>query len=218
MLDKLTGGYGHRYGLKDQRNYGFEEHKEFVSHVESEGGYFDRQDRYDHRMRFPANHGRPPMAHMPRWDEEDSDSDVEDFYERSQSQHTTVLPQHGKNHQQQPPHLNFMPPPLMAQPHRNGKMGNGWHEDAYDGAQGMLHQGGQGMQQLGAHGMQQNGEHGIKQQDRLMAPYAPPNHMYMNPIQGSGAGRAVVMKATENWRVSNNSGGHRKAGWGSKGL
>lgn len=107
-----------------------------------------------------------------------------------------------------------------------GKMGKGWHEDANHGAQGMLHQGGQGrqhqgghgMQQHGAHGMQQHGEHGIKYQDRLMAPYAPPNHMYMNPIHGSGSGRAVVMKATENWRVSNSSDGHRKDGWGSKGL
>jgi hypothetical protein len=42
--------------------------------------------------------------------------------------------------------------------------------------------------------------------------------MYMNPIHGSGAGRAVMMKATENWRVTNSSGGHHKAGWGSKGL
>ncbi|CAH2066032.1 unnamed protein product, partial [Thlaspi arvense] len=222
MLDKLIGGYGHGYGHKDHRSsgYGFEEHKQFVTHEESEGGYFDRQAHYNHQMRLPAHHGRPPMAHMPVCDEEDSDSDVEEFYKSSHSHHSTVLP-HGKNHHHhQPPHMT-MPPPPMAQIHHNGKMGNGWHgqhEDGYHGGHGMQQHGGHGMQQHGAHGMQQHGAHGMKHHDRLMAPQVPPHHMYMNPIHGSGTGHAVVMQAKEKWRVSNSSGGHHKAGWGSKGL
>ncbi|XP_022568848.2 histidine-rich glycoprotein-like isoform X1 [Brassica napus] len=222
MLDKLIGeyghGYGNGYGHKDHRSsgYGFEEHKKYESHMESEGGYFDRQARYDHRVRLPVNHGRPPMAHMPPCDEEDSDSDVEEFYKSSRSHHTTVLPDHGKIHRQQPPHMNFMPPPPMSQPHHNGKMGNGWqgrHEDAYLGGHGMQHHGEHGMQHHGEHGMQHHGEHGMqhhgehgmkhhgahgmKHQDRLMAPQVLPHHVYMNP---------------------NSGGGHHKAGWGNKGL
>lgn len=118
MIDKLIGGiagFGQGYGHKDYRSggYGFQEHKEFVSHVETEGGFFDRQARYDHRMRLPANHGRPPMTHMPVCDEEDSD--VEEYFEGSRSHLTTTLP----HHNQQPPHRNFMPPPPVAQPHHN---------------------------------------------------------------------------------------------------
>ncbi|KAJ4909795.1 glycine-rich protein [Raphanus sativus] len=209
MLDKLIGGhrYGNGYGHKDHRSsgYAFQEHKKFMSYEESEGGYFDRQSRYDHHMRLPANYGRPPMAHMPVFDEEDSDSDVEDFYKSSQSHRTTVLPNHGKNHHQQPPHMNFMTLPPMTQFHHNGKMGNGWqgmHEDAYHGG----------------YGMQQHGAQGMEHQDRLMAPQVPPHHVYMNPSHGSGSGHAVMFKASENWRFSNYSGGHHKAGWRNKGL
>lgn len=125
MLDKLIGGYryGNGHGHKDHRSsgYAFQEHKKFMSYEESEGGYFDRQSHYDHHMRLPANYSRPLMAHMPVFDEEDSDSDsdVEDFYKSSQSHRTTVLPNHGKNHHQQPPHMNFMPPPPMSQPHHS---------------------------------------------------------------------------------------------------
>ncbi|XP_056847190.1 uncharacterized protein LOC108814154 isoform X1 [Raphanus sativus] len=237
MLDNLIAeyghGYGNGYGHKDHRSrgYGFEEHKEYKSHMESEGGYFDRQARYDHRVRLPANHGRPPMAHMPLFDEDDSD--VEEFYKSSRSHHTTVLPHHGKNHHQQPPHMNFMPPPPMSQPHHSvsGKMGNGWqgkHEDAYHGGHGMQHHGEYGMQQHGMqhhgeygmkqHGMQHHGEYGMKHQDRLMAPQMSPHHVYMNPNHGTGSGHAVVVNASENWPVSNSGGGHYKAGWGSKGL
>ncbi|CAL9239810.1 unnamed protein product [Arabidopsis halleri] len=50
MLDKRTRGFGHRHGRS--RSFGFEEHKEFVTHMESEGSFFDRQAR----MRLPANH------------------------------------------------------------------------------------------------------------------------------------------------------------------
>ncbi|KAF8080344.1 hypothetical protein N665_0952s0003 [Sinapis alba] len=218
MLDNLIAGYGHGYGNgyghKDHRSsgYGFEEHKEYKSHMESDGGYFDRQTRYDHRVRLPANHGRPHMAHMPpAFDEENSD--VEEFYKSSQSHHTAVLPHHGKNHHHQPPHMNFMPPPPMSQPHHSGKMGNGWqgrHEDAYHGGHGM-------QQHHGDHGMKQHhGEYGMKHQDRLMAPQMSPHHVYMNPSHGSG--HAVVVNASENWPVSSSGGGHYKAGWGSKGL
>ncbi|CAN6851669.1 unnamed protein product [Brassica oleracea] len=218
MLDKLIGGYGYGhqgYGHKNHRSsgYTFEEHKEFMSYEESQGGYFDRQTRYDHHMRLPANHNRPPMAHMPVFDEEDSDSEVEKFYKSSQSHHKTVLPHHGNNHHQQPPHMNFMPPPPMAQPHHNGKMGNGWqgmHEDAYYG--------GHGMQQLGRYGMKQHGAQEMKHHDRLMAPQIPPHHVYMNPSHGSGSEHAVMFKASENWRVSNNSSGHHKTRWGNKGF
>ncbi|ESQ28496.1 hypothetical protein EUTSA_v10019051mg [Eutrema salsugineum] len=244
MLDSLTGGFGHGYGHNDHRRsggYGFEERKEFVAHEESEEGYFDRQARYNRHMRLPANHGRPPMAHMPVCDEEESD--VEEFFESSQSHHTTVLPHHGNKHHQQPPHMNFMPPPPMAQPHHNGKMGNGWQEDAYHGGHSvhgmqqhhggheMQHHGGHGahgMQQYGVHGMQSHGKHGmqshdthgmkVKHHDRLMVPQVSPHSVYMNPDHGSGGGHAVVMKASEQWRMSNSSGGHQKAGWGSKGL
>ncbi|VVA94424.1 unnamed protein product [Arabis nemorensis] len=78
MLDKLIGGHG--FGHKEHRSsgFGFQEHKEFASHEESQGGFFDRQNNFGH-MRLPANHGRPPMARMPVCDEEDSDSDVEDY-------------------------------------------------------------------------------------------------------------------------------------------
>ncbi|KAF8089781.1 hypothetical protein N665_0497s0022 [Sinapis alba] len=197
MLDKLIGGYG--YGQKNHRSsgYTFEEHKEFMSYEESEGGYVDRQSRYDHHMRLPANRNRPPMAHMPVFEEEDSDSEVEEFYKSSQSHHARVMPHHGNNYHQQPPHMNFMPPPPMAQPHHNGM-----HEDAY----------------YGGHGMQQHGGYGMKHQDRLMAPQVPPYHVYMNPSHSSGSGHAVMFKASENWRVSNNSSGHHKARWGNKGL
>lgn len=86
-----------------------------------------------------------------------------------------------------------------------GKMGNGWqgmHEDAYHGG----------------YGMQQHGAQGMEHQDRLMAPQVPPHHVYMNPSHGSGSGHAVMFKASENWRFSNYSGGHHKAGWRNKGL
>ncbi|KAG2312764.1 hypothetical protein Bca4012_027324 [Brassica carinata] len=205
MLDKLIGGYG--YGHKNHRSsgYTFEEHKEFMSYEASEGGYFDRQARYNHHMRIPANYGRPPMAHMPAFDEDDSDLDVEEFYKSGQSHQTTVLPHHGNNHHQQPPHMNFMPPPPMAQPHHNGKKGNGWqgmHEDAY----------------YGGHGMQQHGGHGMKHQDKLMTPQVPPHHVYLNPSHGSGSGHAVMFKASENWRVSNSGSRHHMAGWGNRRL
>lgn len=120
MLDKLIRGSEQGYGHEDYRRngFGFEEHKEFVTHVESEGDHFDRQARYDHQVRLPANHGRPPMAHMTVWDEEDEDSDVE-YFESSLSHHTNALPYHSNNHHQQPPHLNFMPPPPVVQPHHN---------------------------------------------------------------------------------------------------
>ncbi|CAN6933340.1 unnamed protein product [Brassica oleracea var. botrytis] len=246
MLDTLIGGHGHGFGHKDHisSGYGFEGHNEFVSHEDSERSHFDRQSRYDHQMRLPANHGRPPMARMPPWDEEDSDDD--EFIKRSRSHHTTVLPHH-----QQKPHMNFMPPPPLSQPHHN--MGNGWqgrHEDGYHGGHGMQqhgghgmqqhgghgmpHHGGHGMQQHGGHGMQQHGghgmqhhdvhgmhqhgAHGMKHQDRLMGPQIPPHHVYMNPNHGSGSGRTVMMKASENWRMSKSTGGHHKVGWGSKGL
>ncbi|KAG2321937.1 hypothetical protein Bca52824_015150 [Brassica carinata] len=220
MLDDLIAGYGHGfgngYGHKDHRSsgYGFEEHKEYKSHMESEGGYFDRQSRYDHRVRLPANHGRPPMGHMPVFDEDDSD--VEEFYKSSRSHHTAVLPHHGH---QQPPHMNFMPPPPMSQPLYSGKMGNGWqgrHEDAYHGGHGMQHHGEHGMKQ---HGMQHHGEYGMKHQDRLMAPQMPAHHVYMNPSHGTGTGHAVVVNASGNWPFTNSGGGgHYEAGWGSKGL
>ena len=94
-----------------------------------------------------------------------------------------------------------------------GKMGNGWqgmHEDAYYG--------GHGMQQLGRYGMKQHGAQEMKHHDRLMAPQIPPHHVYMNPSHGSGSEHAVMFKASENWRVSNNSSGHHKARWGNKGF
>lgn len=114
MLDTLIGGHGHGFGHKDHisNGYGFEGHNEFVSHEDSERSHFDRQSRYDHQMRLPANHGRPPMARMPPCDEEESDDD--EFIKRSRSHHTTVLPHH-----QQKPHMNFMPPPPLSQPHHN---------------------------------------------------------------------------------------------------
>ncbi|KAF8051807.1 hypothetical protein N665_1664s0006 [Sinapis alba] len=251
MLDTLTGGYGHGFGHKDHisSGYGFEEHNEFVSHEDSERGRFDRQSRYEHQMRLPANHGRSPMARMPVCDEEDSDD--EEFHKSSRSHHTTVLPHHP-----QKPHMNFMPPTPLAQPHHNGKMGNGWqgrHEDGYHGGHGMQqqhgghgmqqhgghgmqqhgghgmpHHDGHGMQQHGAHGMQQHGAHGMQHHDghgmqqhgahKLMGPQIPPHHGYMNPNHGSGSGRTVMVKASENWRMSKSSGGHHKVGWGSKGL
>ncbi|CAE5963346.1 unnamed protein product [Arabidopsis arenosa] len=235
MLDKLTrgiGGFGRGYGhYRRSGGYGFEEHKEFVTHVESEGGYFDRQARYDHRMRLPANHGRPPMAHMPVYDEEDSDSDVEEFFESSRSHYTTAtLPHHSSNQHQQPLHLNYRPPlpattnnNYQTQLHHNGtmgKIGNGWqgqHEDAYHGGHGTQHHDMHGMQHQGGHGIQDYNGQWMKQQDMLMAPQVPPRHVYMNPNHRSGYSHAVVVKATENWQVSKSSG-RRKLGWGSKGL
>lgn len=120
-----------------------------------------------------------------------------------------------------------------------GKMGNGWqgrHEDAYHSGHGMQqnhgryemqqhhgghemqkHHGGNGRQQY--HGRYENqqdhGRHGMQHQDRLiMTPQAPPSHVYMKPIYSSGDGREVV-KTTEKFQVR---GGHRKLGWGNKGL
>ncbi|KAG2322167.1 hypothetical protein Bca52824_015380 [Brassica carinata] len=241
MLDTLIGGYGHGFGHKDNisSGYGFEGHNEFVSHEDSGSGHFDRQSRYDHQMRLPANNGRPHMAGMPVFDEEHSD---DEFIKRSRSHHTPVSPHH-----QQKPHMDFMPPSPLSQPHHNGKLGNGWqgrHEDGYHGGHGQQQHGGHGMQQHGGHGMQQHGGHGMQQhgghgmqqhgghgcsstqhgahgmkhQDRLMGPQIPPHHVYMNPSHGSGSGRTVMVKASENWRMSKSSGGHHKVGWGSKGL
>ncbi|CAH8358902.1 unnamed protein product [Eruca vesicaria subsp. sativa] len=210
MLDKLISDYGHGYGNgyghKDygSNGYGFEEHKQYASHMESQGGYFDRQARYDHSVRLPANHGRPPMPVC-----DDDDSDVEEFYKSSRSHQTTMLPHH-----QQPPHMNFMAPPPMSQPYHNGKMGNGWqgrHEDAYHGGHGMQHH--------GEHGMKQHGAYGMKHHDRLMAPQVSPHHVYMNPSYGTtGSGHAVMVNGSENWPVGNSGGGQYMAGWGSKGL
>ncbi|KAJ0256195.1 Uncharacterized protein HA466_0091920 [Hirschfeldia incana] len=136
MLDTLIGGRGHGFGHKDHisSGYDFEGHNEFVSHEGS--GHFDRQSRYDHQMRLPANHGRPPMARMPPCDEEDSDDD--EFIKRSR--------------------MNVMHPPPLAQPHHNGRHGDGYH-----GGHGLQQHGGHGMQQHGAHGMQQHGGHGMQQ-------------------------------------------------------
>ncbi|XP_010470721.1 PREDICTED: uncharacterized protein LOC104750599 [Camelina sativa] len=101
MLDKLVGGVA-EFG-RGRGGYEYEERKEFASHVESEGGYFDRQARYDHRMRLPGNNGRPPMSHMSVCEEEDSD--VEEFFESSKSHHTS---NNHLQHHQQSPHLNFI--------------------------------------------------------------------------------------------------------------
>lgn len=114
MLDRLIGGItggisggieglfggvsqgmreGYNYKDKRRNGYGFEEHREFVSHVETTGGYSDRHARYKHQKRLPANHVRQPMArHML------PDSDVEEFFESSRSHHTTALPHHSNNH------------------------------------------------------------------------------------------------------------------------
>ncbi|AAF16574.1 unknown protein; 93447-94797 [Arabidopsis thaliana] len=191
MLDKLTRGIGGlRRGhghFQASAGFGFEEHKEFSSRVESSGGFVDRQARYNHRT---GNHGRPPM-HV--WDEEDSDSDVEEFFESSRTQHTTALPQ--------PLHMNFRPPPPVTQPHHNGKMGkigNGLQQGHE--IHGMKHQGGHEMQHQGMHGMQHQGGHRIQ-------------HQGMHGMQHPGG---VVVNATENWRVSKITG--QKLGWGGKGL
>ncbi|EOA35827.1 hypothetical protein CARUB_v10021067mg [Capsella rubella] len=118
----LLGGIRDGYNEKDYRRgrygYGYEEHKEFESHVQTDGGYSDRQTRYKHHTNLPTNHSRRPMNHhmLPR-----SDVD-EEFYESRQSHHTSA---YGNNN------------------HHNGKMGNGWqgqHEDAYHGGHGMQQQ------------------------------------------------------------------------------
>ncbi|VVA94423.1 unnamed protein product [Arabis nemorensis] len=107
-------------------------------------------------------------------------------------------------------------------------MGNGWQGghgmQHHGGGHGMQHHGGghgmehhgggHGMQHHGGHGMQHHG--GMKHQNKLMAPQVPPHHVFMIPGHGSGNGHAMVVK--ENWRVSNSSSTHHKAGWGSKGL
>ncbi|CAH8386527.1 unnamed protein product [Eruca vesicaria subsp. sativa] len=114
----------------------------------------------------------------------------------------------------------------MQQHGGHGMQQHGGHGMQHHDGHGMQHHDGHGMQQHGAHGMQhhdvhgmqQHGAHGMKHQDRLMGPQISPHHVYMNPNHGSGSGRAVVVKASENWRMSKSSGGHQKVGWGSKGL
>ncbi|XP_010511754.1 PREDICTED: uncharacterized protein LOC104787809 [Camelina sativa] len=113
----LVGGVRDGYYEKDKRRgrygYGFEEHREVVSRVQTDGGYSDRHTRYNHHKRLPAHHMLP-------------NSNVEEFYESRQTHHTTALPYQSNNY-----HHNG----------KMGNGWQGQHEDAYnDGYGGMKQQ------------------------------------------------------------------------------
>ncbi|CAN8243843.1 unnamed protein product [Cochlearia groenlandica] len=195
MLDTLPGGYGHGYGHKDHRSsgYGFEDHKQFASHDETQSGYYNRQSNYNPNMRLPGTHSRPPMTHMPRCDEEDSDSDMEsELFRGHGNQHHSgaghMMPHQGAHGMQHGPHGM-----QHGSAHGAAYGPHGMQHGAAYGPHGMQHGGAHGMQH-GAHGMQHGGAHGMQHGNRLMAPNAPPHNVYVS------------------------GGGHLKAKWGNKGL